>query len=65
MPSTGSFGACFGFSQFNDLFLSLSVILANYRHTLKPGDPRLGGQFLQVALVPCGVFVPPTGSFGG
>ena len=41
MPPTGSFGGWFGFSPFNGLFSSLSVIFANYRHTLKPGDPGL------------------------
>ena len=48
VPPTGSFGGWFGFSPFNGLISSLSVILANYRHTLKPGDPGLRGQFLQV-----------------
>ena len=65
MPPTGSFGGWFEFSPFNGLFLSLSVILANYRYTLKSGDPGLRDQFLQVTLVPCELFVPPTGSFGG
>ena len=65
MPLTGSFGGWFGFSPFNDMFLSLSVIFANFRHNLKLGDPGLRGQFLQVTLVPCEVFVPLTGSFGG
>ena len=65
VPLTGSFGGWFGFSPFNGLFSSLSVIFVNYRHTLKPGVPRLRGQFLRVTLVPCEVFVPPTGSFGG
>ena len=65
MPLTGSFGDWFVFSPFNGLFLSLSVIFANYSHMLKPGDPGLYGLFLQVTLVLCEVFVPPTGSFGG
>ena len=65
VPPTGSFGGWFGFSPFNGLFLSLSVIFANYRHTLKPGDPGLRGQFLQVTLLPYEVFVPPMGSMGG
>ena len=41
VPPTGSFGGRFGFSLFNGMFLSLSVIFANYHHTLKSGDPRL------------------------
>ena len=65
VPLTGSVGGWFGFSPFNGMFLTISVIFANYLHTLKPGDPGLRGQFLQVTLVPCEVFVPPTGSFGG
>ena len=61
MPPTGSFG----FSPFNGLFLTLSVIFSNYRQILRPGNPGLRGQFQKVTLVPCEVFVPPTGSFGG
>ena len=66
MPLTGSFEGWFGFSPFRwhvfkskCLFLQIIVIFSN------PGDPRLRGQFLQVTLVPCEVFVPLTGSFGG
>ena len=65
MPRTGSFRGRFGFSPFNGLFLSLSVIFANCHHTLKPGDLGLRDQFLQVTLVPFEVSVPPTGSLGG
>ena len=65
VPPTGSFGGGFGFSPLNGLFSSLSVIFANYHHTLKSGDLGLRGQFLQVTLVPCEVSVPPTGLFGG
>ena len=61
VPPTG----WFVFSPFNRLFSSLSVIFANYRHTLKSGDPGQCGQFLQLTLVPCEVFVPSTRSFGG
>ena len=64
VPPTGSFGGWFVFSPFYDMFLTPSVIFANYRHNIKPGDPRLRGQFLQVTLAPCEVFVLLTGSFG-
>ena len=59
MPPTGSFGGWFGFSAFNGVFSSLSVIFINSGHTLKPGVPGLRGQFLRVTLVPCEVLVPP------
>ena len=65
VPLTGSFEGRFGFFPFNGLFLSLSVIFANYRCILKPGDPRLHGQFVQVTMVLCEVFLPPTSLFVG
>ena len=65
VPRTGSFGGWFGFSPFNGVFLSLRVYFANYHSILKPGDSGQRGQSLEVTLVPCEVFVPPTGSFGG
>ena len=62
-----SYGVVWGLFRvftLNGLFSSLSVIFANYRHTLKPGDSGLRGQFLQVTLVPCEVFVPLRGRLG-
>ena len=39
--------------------------MTNYHRILKPGVPRLRGQFLRVTLVPWEVLVPPTGPFRG
>ena len=59
-------GAWFGFSPSNGLFLSLIDDILNIIVIFSKGETRrLCSQFQQVTLVPCEVYVPLTGSFGG